>query len=283
MIYSHPIASDLPRGSKTASDQAKRLCAPPCHTTGHVVHVVQVASDLAGDVRAISDPYPGSWHDVHAYAETGWAEHVGDDGGIGDLQNNPRSLLLQHHFLISLTARLVHLPVHASWLDQSRSTSPSSSARCSHSQRLDRSIVMPSPSGYWPSRLRPPEVEQRQVADQLHRTSGALQKSFKLGQLSTHRSVQHVGPSSRLHTTYRVYHRAPTLTIMDCFDSTARHISGGLRPATTSPQSRSTGDLPAPTSTGYSTASPPTRPRTPTRARSWRLERHQHVLPASTT
>jgi len=28
MIYSHPIASDLPRGSKTASDQAKRLCAP---------------------------------------------------------------------------------------------------------------------------------------------------------------------------------------------------------------------------------------------------------------
>ena len=29
MIYSHPIASDLPRGSKTASDQAKRLCAPP--------------------------------------------------------------------------------------------------------------------------------------------------------------------------------------------------------------------------------------------------------------
>jgi len=26
--------------------------------------------------------------------------------------------------------------------------------------------------------LRPPEVEQRQAADQLHRTSGALQKSF---------------------------------------------------------------------------------------------------------
>ena len=51
------------------------------HTTGHVV---QVASDLDGAVRAISDPYPGSWHDVHAYAETGWAEHVGDDGGIGD-------------------------------------------------------------------------------------------------------------------------------------------------------------------------------------------------------
>ncbi|MCA1604450.1 MAG: hypothetical protein LC775_02985 [Acidobacteria bacterium] len=35
----------------------------------------------------------------------------------------------------------------------------------------------------WTS-LRPPEVEQRQAADQLHRTSGALQKSFKLGQLS---------------------------------------------------------------------------------------------------
>lgn len=51
------------------------------HTTGHVV---QVASDLAGGVRAISDPYPGSWHDAHAYAETGWADHVGDDGGIGD-------------------------------------------------------------------------------------------------------------------------------------------------------------------------------------------------------
>jgi len=29
MIYSHPIASDLPRGSKIASDQAKRLCVPP--------------------------------------------------------------------------------------------------------------------------------------------------------------------------------------------------------------------------------------------------------------
>ena len=78
--------------------------------------------------------------------------------------------------------------------------------------------------------LRPPEVEQRQAADQLHRTSGALQKSFKFGQLSTHRSVQHVGPSSRLHTTYWVYHRAPTLTIMDRFDSTARHISGALSP-----------------------------------------------------
>jgi len=34
MIYSHPIASDLPRGSKTASDQAKRLCAPPCPWSG---------------------------------------------------------------------------------------------------------------------------------------------------------------------------------------------------------------------------------------------------------
>ena len=77
------------------------------------------------------------------------------------------------------------------------------------------------------------EVEQRQAADQLPRTSGALQKSFKLGQLSTHRSVQHVGPFSRLHTTYWVYHRAPTLTIMDCFDSTARHISGGLEPLLT--------------------------------------------------
>ena len=51
------------------------------HTTGHLV---QLASDLAGGVWAISDPYPGSWHDIHAYAETGWAEHVGDDGGIGD-------------------------------------------------------------------------------------------------------------------------------------------------------------------------------------------------------
>ena len=42
-----------------------------------------------------------------------------------------------------------------------------------------------------------------------------------------------LGPSSRLHTTYWVYHRAPTLTIMDCFDSTARHISGGLEPLLT--------------------------------------------------
>jgi hypothetical protein len=50
-------------------------------TTGHVV---QFATDLAGDVQAISDPYPGSWHDSHAYAETGWTGHVGDDGGIGD-------------------------------------------------------------------------------------------------------------------------------------------------------------------------------------------------------
>ena len=138
------------------------------HTTGHVV---QLASDLAGEVRAISDPYPGSWHDAHAYAETEWAKHVGDDGGIGgkgyvgtglvtprkkppggelsardkdcnkeinglrsvgtgnlprqiladlsyrlpettphlrsSLQNDSRSLLLQHHFLISLVVSAV--------------------------------------------------------------------------------------------------------------------------------------------------------------------------------
>ena len=35
-------------------------------------------------MRAISDPYPGSWHDAHAYAETEWADYIGDDGGIGD-------------------------------------------------------------------------------------------------------------------------------------------------------------------------------------------------------
>jgi len=51
------------------------------HTTGHVV---QVAGDLTGEVRAISDPYPGSWHDAHAYAETEWADYIDDDGGIGD-------------------------------------------------------------------------------------------------------------------------------------------------------------------------------------------------------
>lgn len=51
------------------------------HTTGHLV---QIATDLAGDVRAISDLYPGSWHDSHAYAEIGWAGHVGEGGGIAD-------------------------------------------------------------------------------------------------------------------------------------------------------------------------------------------------------
>ncbi len=51
------------------------------HTTGHLI---QVATDLGGDVQAISSPYPGSWHDSHAYAETGWADQIGDDGGIGD-------------------------------------------------------------------------------------------------------------------------------------------------------------------------------------------------------
>ncbi|MCA1605416.1 MAG: transposase, partial [Acidobacteria bacterium] len=50
-------------------------------TTGHLV---QLATDLDGDVRAISDAYPGSWHDSHAYDETGWADHIGDEGGIGD-------------------------------------------------------------------------------------------------------------------------------------------------------------------------------------------------------
>lgn len=35
-------------------------------------------------MRAISDPAPGSWHDSHAYAETGWAEHIGAEGRIGD-------------------------------------------------------------------------------------------------------------------------------------------------------------------------------------------------------
>jgi hypothetical protein len=37
--------------------------------------------------------------------------------------------------------------------------------------------AQPTPVGTH-SRLRPPEVEQRQAADQLHRTSGALQKAF---------------------------------------------------------------------------------------------------------
>ena len=54
MIYSHPIASDLPRGSKTASDQAKRLCAPPC-PRGGPRHLIAVYFDatLADHLRRL--------------------------------------------------------------------------------------------------------------------------------------------------------------------------------------------------------------------------------------
>lgn len=51
------------------------------HTTGHNV---QVVCDLNGDIQVISDPSPGSWHDVHAYTDTGLAELVDETSGIGD-------------------------------------------------------------------------------------------------------------------------------------------------------------------------------------------------------
>ncbi len=47
------------------------------------------------------------------------------------------------------TAQLVHLPVHASWLNQSRSCSPSSNARWSN--RPTSPTCTPSPSGWVPS------------------------------------------------------------------------------------------------------------------------------------
>lgn len=50
-------------------------------TTGHLT---QIVTDLADNVLAVSDPYPGSWHDTAAYADTGWAAHIGEQGGIGD-------------------------------------------------------------------------------------------------------------------------------------------------------------------------------------------------------
>lgn len=51
------------------------------HTTGHNV---QVACDLDAHIRVISEPSPGSWHDVHAYTECGLAELVDETSGIGD-------------------------------------------------------------------------------------------------------------------------------------------------------------------------------------------------------
>lgn len=50
-------------------------------TTGHNV---QVVSDLDGEILVVSDPMPGSWHDSHAFAESGLVTII-DSNGIADL------------------------------------------------------------------------------------------------------------------------------------------------------------------------------------------------------
>lgn len=54
-------------------------------TTGHNL---QVVTDLNGEVKHISEPMPGSWHDVHAYEEADLllllnGQGLGDKGYVG--------------------------------------------------------------------------------------------------------------------------------------------------------------------------------------------------------
>ncbi|MEU6221927.1 transposase family protein [Streptomyces sp. NPDC047022] len=46
---------------------------------------VQVAATLAGDLLAVSAPFPGSRHDMHAWRHSGFPEAFTDREGIGDL------------------------------------------------------------------------------------------------------------------------------------------------------------------------------------------------------
>lgn len=61
--------------------EAPELWSGKHKTTGHNV---QVATAVDGTVVAVSDPYPGSWHDMHSYTEAGWAGYLGPEGGYGD-------------------------------------------------------------------------------------------------------------------------------------------------------------------------------------------------------
>ncbi|MFN2638262.1 MAG: transposase family protein [Gemmatimonadaceae bacterium] len=44
---------------------------------------VQILADLDGNLLAVSEPRPGSWHDTRAYTDVGFADLVGNTG-IGD-------------------------------------------------------------------------------------------------------------------------------------------------------------------------------------------------------
>ena len=47
---------------------------------------IQLLVDLHGRIIAASPAFPGSWHDVHCFRETGWVDLVKKSGGgIGDL------------------------------------------------------------------------------------------------------------------------------------------------------------------------------------------------------
>ncbi|WP_329462023.1 transposase family protein [Streptomyces sp. NBC_01431] len=46
---------------------------------------LQVAAPLAGDLFAVSDPVPGSRHDMHAWRHSGFPKAFAEREGRGDL------------------------------------------------------------------------------------------------------------------------------------------------------------------------------------------------------
>jgi hypothetical protein len=82
------------RGALTL--RCRALSSPsPCRfipalskTTGHA-H--QFVAGLSGDLMHISDPLPGCTHDAKGIHETGVADILGPDNGIGDKDMHPSS------------------------------------------------------------------------------------------------------------------------------------------------------------------------------------------------
>ena len=162
---------------------------------------------------------PGSWQarlaTISAYA-TIFSNAPGS--GLGSLETEVSGR--QEAWMEAVESLAVHLSrlegyQDVSWLQISKQLTPPAL----NSERYGTILAVQEDALAAILRLRPPEVEQRQ----------ALRKSFKLGQLPTRRSVQHVGPSSRAFRQHTGFTTAsPALTIMDCFNSTTRRTSGGL-------------------------------------------------------
>ncbi|WTU05900.1 transposase (plasmid) [Kitasatospora sp. NBC_00070] len=57
---------------------------------------LQIAATLDGDLLAVSAPMPGSWHDAHAWRESGLPETLADRDIVGDLGYLGLGLLTGH-------------------------------------------------------------------------------------------------------------------------------------------------------------------------------------------